>query len=90
MMILKFLLPDQRMDTTLAIGSSSTSISAISPSRRFAAAQQLGRFWREADIKMVANTGWFGPERPKSDLPPRRAVDAELIALKAAKQRMHE
>jgi hypothetical protein len=33
---------------------------------------------------------WFGPERPKSDLPPRRAVDAELIALKAAKQRMHE
>ena len=44
MMILKFLLPDQRMDTTLAIGSSSTSISAISPSRRFAAAQQLGRF----------------------------------------------
>jgi hypothetical protein len=31
-------------------------MSAIGPSRHFAAAQQLGRFWREADINWQARS----------------------------------
>jgi hypothetical protein len=47
-------------------------MTANGPSRRFAAAQQLGRFWREADINrqaepagLVANdlTRTLGPSR---------------------------
>jgi hypothetical protein len=37
-------------------------MSAFGPSRHFAAAQQLGRFWREADINWQGRAGWIGRE----------------------------
>jgi hypothetical protein len=41
------------------------------PSRHFAAAQQLGRFWREADINRQAEPAGLVANDPKTDIWPR-------------------
>jgi len=45
-----------------------SAMSLIGPSRHFAAAQQLGRFWREADIKWQVEPARCVENDPDSDI----------------------